>query len=77
MREQILFEKVCSAKFQSLDQPSHLNLKSTEIRTFAEAWSKYKKRILISVAVQSMTSLTGVNVVGEFITFDLLQRFGL
>lgn len=50
--------------------------KSTEVKTFAEAWSKYKKRILISVAVQSMTSLTGVNVVGYYQT-TLYRNLGI
>ncbi|KAK0193414.1 general substrate transporter [Armillaria mellea] len=50
--------------------------KSTEVKTFAEAWSKYKKRILISVAVQSMTSLTGVNVVGYYQT-TLYENLGI
>ncbi|KIK64919.1 hypothetical protein GYMLUDRAFT_194669 [Collybiopsis luxurians FD-317 M1] len=40
--------------------------KSIEISSFAEAWERYKKRILIAVAVQSMTSLSGVNVINYY-----------
>ncbi|KAE9403739.1 general substrate transporter [Gymnopus androsaceus JB14] len=42
--------------------------KSIEISTFSEAWQRYKRRILIAVAVQSMTSLSGVNVINYYQT---------
>ncbi|KAJ7596273.1 hypothetical protein C8J56DRAFT_1158423 [Mycena floridula] len=43
--------------------------KDTEVKTFSVAWSKYKKRVIIVVAVQTMTSLTGVN------TTHLVQHY--
>ncbi|KAJ7577025.1 hypothetical protein C8J56DRAFT_1114525 [Mycena floridula] len=42
--------------------------KDTEVKTFFAAWSKYKKRVIIVVAVQTMTSLTGVNVLNYYQT---------
>ncbi|KAK0470190.1 general substrate transporter [Desarmillaria tabescens] len=40
--------------------------KSTGTRTFLEAWSKYKKRILILLFVHIMTALSGINIVNYY-----------
>ncbi|KAG7444779.1 general substrate transporter [Guyanagaster necrorhizus] len=50
--------------------------KATEVKSLSEAWAKYKKRVLISVAVQTMTSLTGVNVIGYYQT-TLYTKLGI
>ncbi|KAK7039228.1 hypothetical protein VNI00_010133 [Paramarasmius palmivorus] len=50
--------------------------KSSEVSTFVEAWRKYKKRIIIAVAVQTMTSLTGVNVINYYQT-TLYKQLGI
>ena len=34
-----------------------------EVKSFKEAWTRYRKRVLIAIAVQAMTSLTGTNVI--------------
>ncbi|KAF9258411.1 general substrate transporter [Marasmius fiardii PR-910] len=42
--------------------------KTTEITSIKEAWSKYRKRVAVAVFVQTMTSLTGVNVINYYQT---------
>lgn len=39
-----------------------------EIKTYREVWRLYRHRALVSIAVQTMTSLTGVNVIQYFQT---------
>ena len=36
--------------------------KTHGVSSLKEAWEKYRKRVVISIAVQTMTSLSGVNV---------------
>ncbi|KAE9403758.1 general substrate transporter [Gymnopus androsaceus JB14] len=49
--------------------------KSIEISTFSEAWERYKRRIILAVAVQSMTSLSGINVINYYQT-TLYEQLG-
>ncbi|KAL8290587.1 hypothetical protein RQP46_002845 [Phenoliferia psychrophenolica] len=35
-------------------------------KSFAETWRRYKKRVLVSVLAQSMTSATGINVINYY-----------
>lgn len=37
-----------------------------EIKSLREIWSMYKHRVLVAVAVQTMTSLTGTNVISYY-----------
>lgn len=37
-----------------------------EIKSFREIWRLYKHRVLVAVAVQTMTSLTGTNVISYY-----------
>ncbi|KAF9040425.1 general substrate transporter [Hymenopellis radicata] len=60
MKEQILYEKVAIARGQVL----------------SEAWTKYKKRVIIAIATQTMTSLTGVNVINYYQT-TLYKQLGI
>ncbi|KAK7441769.1 hypothetical protein VKT23_009208 [Stygiomarasmius scandens] len=50
--------------------------KETEVSSLREAWTKYKKRVVIAVAVQTMTSLTGVNVINYYQT-TLYKQLGI
>ncbi|EIM84049.1 general substrate transporter [Stereum hirsutum FP-91666 SS1] len=50
--------------------------KSTELSSFKEAWSKYKRRVIIAIATQTMTSLTGVNVINYYQT-TLYAKLGI
>ena len=41
-----------------------------EIKSFKEAFKLYRHRVMVSIAVQTMTSLTGVNVIQYFQTLN-------
>ncbi|VDB91532.1 unnamed protein product [Peniophora sp. CBMAI 1063] len=47
-----------------------------EVKTLGEAWARYRKRVFVSIVVQAMTSLTGVNVIAYYQT-TLYQAFGI
>ncbi|KAL1696619.1 general substrate transporter [Schizophyllum commune] len=49
--------------------------KQHEVTSLAEAWQKYRKRVLIAIAVQTMTSLSGVNVINYYQT-TLYKKLG-
>ena len=34
-----------------------------EVKSFKEAWMRYRKRVLVAIIVQGMTPLTGVSVI--------------
>jgi hypothetical protein len=38
--------------------------KAREVKSLSELWRRYRRRVLVSVAVQTCTSLSGVNVIG-------------
>jgi sugar porter (SP) family MFS transporter len=42
--------------------------KEREVRSWGEVWRTFRHRVLVSVAVQTMTSLTGVNVIQYYQT---------
>ncbi|ESK91099.1 mfs monosaccharide transporter [Moniliophthora roreri MCA 2997] len=42
--------------------------KDSEVNSVREAWAKYRKRVAVAVFVQTMTSLTGVNVINYYQT---------
>ncbi|KAJ1311187.1 hypothetical protein OPQ81_009688 [Rhizoctonia solani] len=42
--------------------------KSREVESFSEVWKQYRRRVLVSVAVQTCTSLSGVNVINYYQT---------
>ncbi|QRV75968.1 Sugar (and other) transporter [Ceratobasidium sp. AG-Ba] len=42
--------------------------KAKEVKSFVELWKRYRRRVLVSVAVQTCTSLSGVNVIGYYQT---------
>ncbi|KAK1222994.1 hypothetical protein PQX77_014140 [Marasmius sp. AFHP31] len=50
--------------------------KSTEVTSLKEAWQKYRKRVAVAVFVQTMTSLTGVNVINYYQTI-LYKSLGI
>ncbi|THU97852.1 general substrate transporter [Dendrothele bispora CBS 962.96] len=50
--------------------------KATEITSLKEAWNKYRKRVVIAVAVQTMTSASGVNVINYYQT-TLYENLGV
>ncbi|KAL0061246.1 hypothetical protein AAF712_011952 [Marasmius tenuissimus] len=50
--------------------------KSTEVTSITEAWQKYRKRVAVAVFVQTMTSLTGVNVINYYQTI-LYKNLGI
>lgn len=39
--------------------------KAKEVTSFVELWKRYRRRVLVSVAVQTCTSLSGVNVISK------------
>ncbi|EEB87233.1 hypothetical protein MPER_15503, partial [Moniliophthora perniciosa FA553] len=41
--------------------------KDSEVTSIREAWAKYRKRVAVAVFVQTMTSLTGVNVISDWV----------
>lgn len=47
-----------------------------EIKSFREIWRLYKHRVLVAVAVQTMTSLTGTNVISYYQTI-LYKSLGI
>ncbi|KAF8609728.1 general substrate transporter [Ceratobasidium sp. AG-I] len=42
--------------------------KAREVKSIVELWKRYRRRLLVSVAVQTCTSLSGVNVIGYYQT---------
>ncbi|CAE6432422.1 unnamed protein product [Rhizoctonia solani] len=42
--------------------------KAREVKSFSEIWKRYRRRVLVSVAVQTCTSLSGVNVISYYQT---------
>ncbi|KEP55820.1 MFS monosaccharide transporter [Rhizoctonia solani 123E] len=42
--------------------------KAKEVKSLFELWKRYRRRVLVSVAVQTCTSLSGVNVIGYYQT---------
>ncbi|CAE6517111.1 unnamed protein product [Rhizoctonia solani] len=42
--------------------------KAREVKSFSEIWKRYRRRVLVSVAVQTCTSLSGVNVINYYQT---------
>ncbi|KIY52993.1 hypothetical protein FISHEDRAFT_55630 [Fistulina hepatica ATCC 64428] len=50
--------------------------KHHEVASFAEAWDKYKRRVIIAIAVQTLTSLSGVNVINYYQTM-LYEKLGI
>ncbi|KAK8074115.1 MFS monosaccharide transporter [Apiospora phragmitis] len=50
--------------------------RAREIRSYAEIWRLYRHRVMTSVAVQTMTSLTGVNVIQYYQTI-LYKSLGI
>ena len=34
-----------------------------EVKSFKQAWARYRKRVFVAIVVQGMTSLTGTNVI--------------
>ncbi|THU76826.1 general substrate transporter, partial [Dendrothele bispora CBS 962.96] len=50
--------------------------KATEITSLKEAWNKYRKRVVIAVAVQTMTSASGINVINYYQT-TLYENLGV
>ncbi|KAG8781887.1 hypothetical protein FRC12_021421 [Ceratobasidium sp. 428] len=42
--------------------------KEKEVRSIFDLWKRYRRRVLVSVAVQTCTSLSGVNVIGYYQT---------
>ncbi|KAJ6618170.1 general substrate transporter [Mycena sp. CBHHK59/15] len=46
---------------------------ATEVKSIGEAWHKYKRRVIIAVAVQTMTSASGVNVINYYQTILYTQ----
>ncbi|KAJ6598244.1 general substrate transporter [Mycena vulgaris] len=61
-------------EFESIKAQIH-HEQATEVKTFGEAWAKYKRRVIISVAVQTMTSASGVNVINYYQTI-LYKQLG-
>ena len=41
---------------------------TTEVTSLKEAWDKYRKRVVIAVAVQTLTAASGINVISMFYT---------
>ncbi|KDN36024.1 hypothetical protein RSAG8_11110, partial [Rhizoctonia solani AG-8 WAC10335] len=42
--------------------------KAREVKSLSELWKRYRRRVLVSVAVQTCTSLSGVNVISYYQT---------
>ncbi|CUA73991.1 putative quinate permease [Rhizoctonia solani] len=42
--------------------------KAKEVKSISELWKRYRRRVLVSVAVQTCTSLSGVNVINYYQT---------
>ena len=49
--------------------------KAREVNSITEIWKRYRRRLLVSVAVQTCTSLSGVNVIGAFSALAVLRNF--
>ncbi|KAJ7489194.1 general substrate transporter [Mycena latifolia] len=61
-------------EFETIKAQIH-HEQATEVKTFSEAWTKYKRRVIIAVAVQTMTSASGVNVINYYQTI-LYKQLG-
>ncbi|KAJ7097633.1 general substrate transporter [Mycena epipterygia] len=61
-------------EFDSIKAQIH-HEQATEVKSFREAWTKYKRRVIIAVAVQTMTSASGVNVINYYQTI-LYKQLG-
>ncbi|KAF5352978.1 hypothetical protein D9758_007943 [Tetrapyrgos nigripes] len=70
-----LSEDAVHTEFEEMKEQILLE-KETEVSSFKEAWTRYRKRVLIAVAVQTMTSLTGVNVINYYQT-TLYTQLGI
>ncbi|KAJ8092234.1 hypothetical protein PM082_024065 [Marasmius tenuissimus] len=68
-------EAVVKREFEDMREQI-LYEKSTEVTSITEAWQKYKKRVAVAVFVQTMTSLTGVNVINYYQTI-LYKNLGI
>jgi hypothetical protein len=51
-------------EFEDMKAQIHYEM-TTEIASFREAWRRYRKRVIIAIIVQTMTSLSGVNVISK------------
>lgn len=49
--------------------------KAREVNSIVEIWKRYRRRLLVSVAVQTCTSLSGVNVIGKLAASAMFPRF--
>ncbi|KAK7441767.1 hypothetical protein VKT23_016430 [Stygiomarasmius scandens] len=50
--------------------------KTTEVTSLKEAWNKYRKRVVIAVAVQTLTAASGINVINYYQT-TLYENLGI
>ncbi|KAF8741260.1 Permeases of the major facilitator superfamily, partial [Rhizoctonia solani] len=56
-----------SVEFNRMKEQIKLE-KAREIKSISQLWRYYRRRVLVSVAVQTCTSLSGVNVIGYYQT---------
>ncbi|KAJ7578176.1 general substrate transporter [Mycena floridula] len=62
-------------EFDDMREQIHFE-QNNEVKSFKEAWLKYRKRVIVSIIVQSMTSLIGINVINYYQT-TLYQSLGV
>ncbi|GAB1519151.1 hypothetical protein RhiTH_002217 [Rhizoctonia solani] len=60
-----------SVEFNRMKEQIKLE-KAREVKSISQLWRYYRRRVLVSVAVQTCTSLSGVNVIGVFLVKVLL-----
>ena len=46
-----------------------------EVKSFREAWTRYRKRVFVAIIVQGMTPLTGVSVIAYCMLRALLYVY--
>ncbi|QRW19105.1 Sugar (and other) transporter [Rhizoctonia solani] len=56
-----------SVEFNRMKEQIKLE-KAREVKSISQLWRYYRRRVLVSVAVQTCTSLSGVNVIGYYQT---------
>ncbi|KIK54653.1 hypothetical protein GYMLUDRAFT_176904 [Collybiopsis luxurians FD-317 M1] len=73
IRGELTVEKI-NSEFETMKEQIVLEM-STQVTTFAEAWQRYRKRILIAITAQIITALSGINVI-QYYQSTLYKQLG-